>query len=138
MTLKKRSDTGIEKGTNDLPKENAQANRDEQLWLSQIPSVKSHLKAKSLASVLDKLILLKGYAAEQSVVELQEQWRIAVGEKLASQSKVGKVQRGTLNIYAANSMVMSELDLSRMAALRHLKRTLPDSKIKSIKIRLLG
>jgi hypothetical protein len=115
-----------------------QAIRDEQIWLSQIPKAyQSRLKAKSLASVLDKLIIEKGYSAEQSMLELREQWTIAVGEELAAQSRVGKVRRGTLQIYASNPIVMSELDLCRRRALQHLQKVLPDFKIKALKINLL-
>ena len=109
---------------------------EEKLWLSQIPKAQpSRYRLKSISSIVDRLVIEKGYAAQQSLELLQEQWRIAVGEELASQSRVGKIQRGVLQVFASNSIVLSELEYSKSKALRHLKAALPDFRLKDIRFK---
>ena len=109
---------------------------EEKLWLSQIPKAQpSRYRLKSISSIVDRLVIEKGYAAQQSLELLQEQWRIAVGEELASQSRVGKIQRGVLQVVASNSIVLSELEYSKSKALRHLKAALPDFRLKDIRFK---
>ncbi len=110
---------------------------EEQVWLSQIPKAQSsRLRVKSISSILDRLIVEKGYAAQQSSQILQEQWRIAVGEELFSQSRVGKIQRGILQVFASNTIVLSELEYSKSRALRHLQSALPEFKLKNIRFKI--
>ncbi len=110
---------------------------EEQMWLSQIPKPQaSRLRAKTISSVMDRLLVEKGYAAQQSNQMLEEQWRIAVGEELFSQSRVGKVQRGVLTVFASNTIVLSELEYTKSRAVRHLKTTLPQFKIRDIRFRI--
>ena len=112
-------------------------NFEEQMWLSQIPKPQvSRLRAKTISSVMDRLLVEKGYAAQQSNQILEEQWRIAVGEELFSQSRVGKVQRGVLTVFSVNTIILSELEYSKSKALRHLKSALPEFKIRDIRFRI--
>lgn len=107
--------------------------------LSQIPkAIPSRLRPKSVSSILDRLILERGYAAEQSTQLLQEQWTIAVGNALAAQSKVGKIQRGVLQVQASNAIVLTELTYAKQSVLRHLQTALPDFRIKDIRIKVLN
>ncbi len=110
---------------------------EEKRLLSQIPKAQpSRFRLKSISSIVDRLIVEKGYAAQQSSELLQEQWRVAVGEELASQSRIGKIQRGILQVYALNTIVLSELEYSKSKALRHLKAALPDFKLKDIRFKI--
>ena len=110
---------------------------EEKRLLSQIPKAQpSRFRLKSISSIVDRLIVEKGYAAQQSLELLREQWRIAVGEELASQSRVGKIQRGILQVYALNTIVLSELEYSKSKALRHLKASLPDFRLKDIRFKI--
>ena len=112
-------------------------NSEEQMWLSQIPKPQvSRLRAKTISSVMDRLLVEKGYAAQQSNQILEEQWRIAVGDELFSQSRVGKVQRGVLTVFAVNTIILSEFEYSKSKALRHLKSALPEFKIRDIRFRI--
>lgn len=113
--------------------------KEEQIYLSQIPKAQpSRFRAKTISSIMDRLIVEKGYAAQQSAQVLEEQWRIAVGEDLFSQSRVGKVSRGVLQVFASNTIVLSELEYSKSKALRHLKAALPDFKIKGLRFKLIS
>ena len=111
---------------------------EEQLWLSQIPKAQpSRLRAKSISSILDRLIVEKGYAAQQSLQVLQEQWKIAVGEELFSQSRVGKIQRGILHVFVSNTIVLSELEYLKSKALRQLQSGLPGFRLRNIRFKIV-
>ena len=110
---------------------------EEKFWLSQIPKAQSsRLRPKTVSSILDRLIIERGYAVEQCTQLLQEQWRIAVGDQLSTQSRIGKIQRGVLQIIVSNAIVMSELEYSKRKALLHLQSALPDFKLKDIRLKL--
>jgi hypothetical protein len=112
-------------------------NNEEKMWLSQIPKAKpSRLRPKSVSSILDRLLIERGYAAEQSTQIIQDQWRVAVGDSLFEQSRIGKIQRGVLQVYALNAIVMSELGYAKRNALQHLQTALPEFKIKDIRFLL--
>jgi hypothetical protein len=112
-------------------------NDDEKMWLSQIPkAMSSRVRPKSVSSILDRLLTERGYAAEQSTQLIQDQWRIAVGDALFEQSRIGKIQRGVLQVYALNAIVMAELGYSKSKALKHLQSALPGFKIRDIRFLL--
>ena len=108
---------------------------EEQMYLSQVPKpLPSRFQAKSVSRILDRLFLEKGYAAEQSRELICEQWELAVGINLSSQSKVGQIRRGVLNVFAANEIVRSELEFQKSKALKCLQTALPAMQIKGVKI----
>jgi hypothetical protein len=110
---------------------------DEKVFLSQIPKAQpSRYQAKSISSIIDRLMLEKGYSAQQSRDLIEEQWRLAVGSLLSSQSKVGQIKRGVLQIFAANEIVRSELEFEKSKALRLLQAELPTMRITGVKIHL--
>lgn len=110
---------------------------EDEIYLSQIPkALPSRYQAKSVSRVLDRLFLEKGYANEQSRESLAQAWQDAVGPSLSGQSKVGHVKRGTLQIYAANEIVRSELEFMKSKALASIQAMLPEMNIRSLKIHL--
>jgi hypothetical protein len=111
---------------------------EEKLLLSQIPkSPPPRFKAKSVSSVLDRLIEEKGYANEQSTQIICDVWRAAVGDEMFNQSRVGKVKRGVLQIIVLNSIILSELEYSKPKALQQFQVAIPQFKIKSIRFKLI-
>ena len=107
---------------------------EEKIWLSQIPKVeRSRFRPKSISSILDRLIVERGYSNEQSTLLLEEQWKIAVGDEFSTQSRVGKIKRGVLQVLVSNMIARSELEYGKQKALRHLQAALPDFKLKDIR-----
>ena len=111
----------------------------------RVAAVTENLKARDITmppedelirETLDRLILEKGYAAQQSSQILQEQWRIAVGEELFSQSRVGKIHRGILQVFVSNTIVLSELEYVKSKALRQLQSALPEFKLRNIRFKI--
>jgi hypothetical protein len=110
---------------------------DEKVFFSQIPKAQpSRYQAKSISSIIDRLMLEKGYSVQQSRDLIEEQWRLAVGSLLSSQSKVGQIKRGVLQIFAANEIVRSELEFEKSKALKLLQAELPTMRITGVKIHL--
>ncbi len=108
---------------------------EEKKWLSQIPKAeRSRFRPKTISSILDRLIVQRGYSNEQSTLLLQEQWKIAVGDEFFSQTRVGKINRGVLQVLVSNMIVLSELEYGKQKALRHLQVALPDFKLKDIRL----
>jgi hypothetical protein len=110
---------------------------DEERWLSQIPAPKpTRIGASKISSLLNRLIQQRGYAAVQSAELLRDAWAEAVGSELANQSRIGRVERGVLQIYVANNIVQTEIEYCKLSAIRILQAKLPDFKIRSIRVRL--
>jgi hypothetical protein len=110
---------------------------EEEIFLNQIPkALPSRYQAKTVSRVLDRLFLEKGYANEQSREALVQAWVDAVGEALSGQSKVGKISRGALQIYAANEIVRTELEYMKTKVLASIQAALPEMNIRSLKIQL--
>lgn len=108
---------------------------EEELILSQIPKSKAiGPRAKSISSVLTRVLQEKGYAAQQSSALLQDTWNQAVGSILSQQSRLGKVQRGVLQVFADNDIVRTELEFCKRTALKAIQQTLPEFKIRDIRI----
>jgi predicted nucleic acid-binding Zn ribbon protein len=110
---------------------------EEKMYLGQIPKpLPSRLRPKSISTVLNRLFQERGYASQQSRDLLEEHWREAVGDLLSSQSKVGQLKRGQLQVYAANDIVRSELEYQKSKILQHLQTQLPLMGINGVRIHL--
>jgi len=110
---------------------------DEAYYLSQIPKPEpTRIGAKKISTVLNRVIQQKGYAAVQSGDLLRDAWAEAVGAELAGQSRVGKVERGALQIFVSNQVLMTELEFLKPTALRKLQSRLPEFSIRSLRIRV--
>lgn len=68
--------------------------------------------------------------------ELEQSWREAVGEKLASASCPIDVDRSLLNVSVESSEALQELAFLKTKALRFLRDKLPDLKIRDIRFRI--
>ncbi len=105
--------------------------------LAQIHQVKSRLHAKSIRSVITRLMSERGYAAEQSAKVSLEQWRVAVGPELARLTRPGNIKRGQILIEVSDSVTLQELHFQRTRILKQLQAGLPELKIKDLRIRIV-
>jgi predicted nucleic acid-binding Zn ribbon protein len=111
-------------------------NDEEAQYLSQIPPAQaSRLQVPRLGSVLQRVIQRRGYAAVQSTELLADAWRQAAGEGLARQTRIGKLERGSLVIFAANPTVRTELEFMKSQLVRSLQSQLPDYGIRGLRIK---
>jgi predicted nucleic acid-binding Zn ribbon protein len=113
--------------------------KEEAYYLNQIPEKRgSRYQASKISAVVRKVIQQKGYSAVQSADLLRNAWTEIVGERLASHSSIGKVERGQLTVVATNKVVATELDYMKSQILRALLEKLPEYSIRSIRIRTDG
>lgn len=109
---------------------------DEEYYLSQIPKPQpTRLGATRIATLLQRVIQQRGYAAVQSADALSEAWLAAVGEELSGQTRLGKISRGALQVFVPNHVVRTELEFRVKEILRTLQDRLPDFGIHRLTIR---
>ena len=110
---------------------------DEDQWnLSQIRQRPSRIQAKSIGSVVRRLMSQSGYGQTQQHADLKDVWSAAVGETLAKLTQPGNISRGLLQIHAANSTAAQELMFQKPQVLAQLKTELPQLGIRDMKIRV--
>ena len=110
---------------------------DEEYYLSQIPKPQpTRLGATKIATLLQRVIQQRGYAAVQSADVLKEAWVSAVGDELSGQTRLGKVSRGALQVFVPNHVVKTELDFRVKQILRILQDRLPDFGIQRLTVRV--
>jgi Dna[CI] antecedent, DciA len=103
---------------------------------AQSKSVGPH--AKSIRSVMKSLLVKRGITDEQSSLELEEAWRRAAPAAVASETRVGRMYRGSLTIWVKNNSVLQELDFSKSKILATLKTELPHLKLRDVRFRVDG
>lgn len=89
-----------------------------------------------LNNILASLMALRGYGQVESLSALDEAWKAAVGESLASQTRLGKLTRGVLQVYVANSALIQELTFRKQELVAELVRRLPDHKLRDLRFRM--
>src|SRR5262245_34233240 len=89
-------------------------------------------RPKRIADIVAQLINQRGYGRLDTNEQLADAWRAAAGEKVAAASRVGKLQRGKLEVWVGNSTMMQELGFQKQAILAELKRQLPDAVIRDV------
>lgn len=110
---------------------------EEKRILSQIPKAEStKFRARSVSAVLNRLIVERGYAAEQANQVLHEEWAKAVGPMFTEQTKVGKVRNGVLQVLVSNHIVLTELDYRKTQILKQLQGSLPAYGLKNIRFHI--
>jgi predicted nucleic acid-binding Zn ribbon protein len=87
-------------------------------------------------NIIASLMALRGYGQIESLSALDEAWRAAVGEGLASQTRLGKLSRGVLPVYVANSALIQELTFRKQELVAELVRRLPDHKLRELRFRM--
>lgn len=118
---------------------NAHEPTDEEIeaWnLSQIHQRPSPYQAKSIRTVMKKLMAKRGYAAIQANDSLQTVWASLVGVELAKLSRPGNITRGILQVAVSDHGAMNELHFQKKQILTGLKTQLPESKINDVRFRI--
>ena len=90
-----------------------------------------------VSRALSELIAVRGFARSQGDAQLQQAWDQAVGAEIAGHTRVGELNRGTLQILVANPALLAELNgFHKANILQTLRETQPDYKIKQLKFKL--
>lgn len=90
-----------------------------------------------VSQALSELILLRGYARVQGSAQLQSVWDEVVGAEIAALTRVGELNRGTLQVMVGNPAMLAELNgFHKANILQTLKQNRPEYKIKQLKFKL--
>ena len=96
----------------------------------------STARPRKIADVLSEMMARRGYAREQSSLELAEAWQEAAGELIARHSRVGLVRQGKLEVTVTHSAVVQELTFQKAAILARLRERLPREHIADLRFRV--
>lgn len=88
------------------------------------------------SEVVSDLLAQRGYAQEQAADELSVCWQQAVGAEIASQSRVGRLRGGVLEVYVANSTLIQELSLCKRQVMREFRKNVQESKVRDLRFRV--
>jgi len=91
---------------------------------------------KKVGDVLANLLARRGYARIQAAALLQGTWDKLIGERLAGKTRVGRLQRGVMEVTVQSSAVMQELTFQKTRLLKSIKETMPEEKIRDLKFRV--
>jgi predicted nucleic acid-binding Zn ribbon protein len=91
---------------------------------------------KSVAEVLAQLVQKKGYAQVRTAQTHNQAWQDAAGPHFAAVTEPGQIRRGTLEVTAANSLVMQELTFEKERLLAAIQQSLPDAGIKQLRFKV--
>jgi predicted nucleic acid-binding Zn ribbon protein len=91
---------------------------------------------KRMSDIVAQLVQKKGYAQVRAAQAHHEAWKTAAGSRFAPVTEPGKITRGTLEVTAANSLVMQELTFEKDRLLAAIQQALPDAKIKQIRFKV--
>jgi hypothetical protein len=96
-----------------------------------------HHGPKPLSDILGELFATRGYGRLRARQELEEAWNAAVGAAGCSQTRVGAVRRGVLNVTVAHPALLEELVAFRKPALlAALRRHAPGTVVHDIRFRV--
>lgn len=88
------------------------------------------------SNLLANLMALRGYGQLESTAAVEEAWTAAVGTEMAAQTRLGKVQRGVLQVFVKSSVLIQELTFRKQRLVAELIRRLPDHKIRDLRLRV--
>ncbi|MEO8496384.1 MAG: DUF721 domain-containing protein [Planctomycetota bacterium] len=89
-----------------------------------------------IADVMSRLLARKGYAQLQQGLQWEAAWSEAVGERLSKNSRVGKTNRGVLEITARNSAVLQELTFQKQKLLKKLQAAAGANHLRDLRFRV--
>ncbi|OHB81767.1 MAG: hypothetical protein A2W31_07455 [Planctomycetes bacterium RBG_16_64_10] len=96
---------------------------------------------KPAARVVADVIRLRGYARCQSRHQLEDAWRRALDGathrcSVVNQSRLGRLRRGVLEVWVANSAVNQELTFCKRVILTRLAELVPEQGVRDLRIRV--
>jgi len=91
---------------------------------------------KRMADVIAQVVQRRGYAQVRAARQWDEAWRAAAGSEFAAVTRPGAFRRGTLEITAANSLVMQELSFEKDRLLAALQTALPNAQVKQLRFKV--
>jgi predicted nucleic acid-binding Zn ribbon protein len=109
----------------------------EEFELQQIRQRPSPYRAEHIGKSIRRLMTRSGIGQTQAAAEIESAWQSVASKQLASVSRPGNLNRGTLQILMQDSSAMQEFQMCKRQLLVELQRMLPHANIKDLKGRLV-
>ncbi|MGE0756379.1 MAG: DUF721 domain-containing protein [Pirellulaceae bacterium] len=108
---------------------------DDARWLAERIRPEARRLPQPIADVLSRLLARRGYAQVQDASQWREVWTQAAG-RLASRTRTGKFQRGTLEIVVENSATLQELTFQKKKLIARINELVPQLKLKDLRFKV--
>ena len=89
-----------------------------------------------IGDILAELMARKGFARERGEEAYKTAWQEAVGRPVDQYTRTGKLRRGLLEVFVANSMLVQELTFQKDGLLKSLQEKLPDENIRGLRFKV--
>lgn len=94
-------------------------------------------RVQKISTLISQLMSRRGYAQMIAGEDFQTTIEAAVGGQLGAAITVGKLKSGVLQIFAADSVTLQELNFQKRAILKQIHKDLPQSKVTDVRFRIL-
>jgi predicted nucleic acid-binding Zn ribbon protein len=89
-----------------------------------------------ISEVVSRLLARRGYAQVQHGAECEQAWKRVAGTQLAQNSRVGRLQRGVLEIAVKNSATLQELTFRKRKLLQQLQELIGAQQVQDLRFRV--
>ncbi|MEK6233647.1 MAG: DUF721 domain-containing protein [Planctomycetales bacterium] len=93
-------------------------------------------KPEKIGELVARLMMQRGYGRITADKDLAEAWAEVAGEDVASFTRVGKLNRGTLEIIVTHSALIQEMAFQKDDLLKRFQEHMPGEKIEKLRFRL--
>jgi predicted nucleic acid-binding Zn ribbon protein len=91
---------------------------------------------ENLGEILSRLFTARGWGRRQGRLQLEQAWAEAAGAEFASQTRVGNLRRGVLEVVVGNAILLQELNgFHKRRLLEQLRRRLPNTPLTDLRFR---
>lgn len=91
---------------------------------------------RKIGTIVGQLMTRRGYARAFADQDLQIAVREAIGPEAAAAVRIGNLRAGVLQLYAADSVTMQELNFQKRGLLKRIQSQLPNAKITDLRFRI--
>ena len=95
-----------------------------------------HRDPVRISEVVSRLLARRGYAQVQQGAECAQAWTRVAGANLAGNSRVGRLQRGVLEIAVKNSATLQELTFRKRKLLKQLQESIGKEQVRDLRFRV--
>ncbi len=91
---------------------------------------------EKLGEVLSRLFTARGWGRRQGRLQLEQAWAEAAGADVVSQTRIGAIRRGVLEVTVGNAVLLQELaHFHKRRLLEQLRRRLPGQTLTDLRFR---
>ena len=91
---------------------------------------------QKMSDVVNQLLARRGYLQSLAGDQLQQGWCEAVGKDSASQTRVGKLRGGVLEVFVQHSTLVQELGFCQQQLLAQLQAACGHTRIRELRFRV--